>query len=188
MKPVTLRTKRLELSTPVEADVDAVFDACQDAAIRRYTTVPSPYELRHAEDFVERVAKNWADDVEQTWAIRDGDVLAGMIGLYRQGTGSAELGYWIAPASRERGFGTEASRAVVDWGFAPEGLGLDRIEWRAVVGNVGSARIARALGFRYEGMLRQALRNGSGERDDGWIAGLLAADDRTPQPWAVLDA
>jgi RimJ/RimL family protein N-acetyltransferase len=109
-----------------------------------------------------------------------------MIGLYRQGAGSAELGYWIAPASRERGFGTEASRAVIEWAFSPDGLDLHRIEWRAVVGNVGSARIARALGFHYEGTLRQALRNGSGVRDDGWIAGLLATDDRLPQEWPVL--
>jgi RimJ/RimL family protein N-acetyltransferase len=186
MKPVVLRTERLELSIPIEADIEAVFEACQDPANIRYTTVPSPYERRHAEEFVVRVTTNWAEDTEQTWAIRDGDVLAGMIGLYRQGAGSAELGYWIAPASRERGFGTEASRAVIEWAFSPDGLELHRIEWRAVVGNVGSARIARALGFHYEGTLRQALRNGSGVRDDGWIAGLLATDDRLPQEWPVL--
>lgn len=186
MRPVTLRTMRLELSVPLDADVDAIVEACQDAAIQRYTTVPTPYARHHAEEFVERVAKNWADDVEQTWAIRDGEVLAGMIGLYRQGAGAAELGYWMAPASRERGFGTEAGRAVVDWAFSPAGLALHRIEWRAVVGNTASARIARSLGFRYEGTLREALRNGAGDRDDGWIAGLLATDDRTPQPWTVL--
>lgn len=183
-----LRTARLELSVPVESDIDDVYEACQDPDIRRYTTVPSPYERRHAEDFIERVAKNWADGVEQTWAIRDGDVLAGMIGLYRQGAGAAELGYWIGAASRERGFGTEAARAVVDWAFSADGLELERIEWRAVVGNIGSARIARSVGFRYEGTLRQALRNGSGRRDDGWIAGLLPSDDRTPQDWPVLKA
>src|SRR6476620_9727841 len=100
MKTVTLRTERLELSIPVEDDIDAVLAACQDPAIIRYTTVPSPYERSHAEDFIERVTKNWADDAEQTWAIRDGAVLAGMIGLYRPGGGAAELGYWTAPGSR----------------------------------------------------------------------------------------
>jgi RimJ/RimL family protein N-acetyltransferase len=187
MRPVTLRTERLELSLPIEADADDVYDACQDPDIRRYTTVPSPYRRRHAEEFIVRVRKNWDEDTEQTWAVRDGDVLAGMMGLYRQAAQAAELGYWMASASRRRGYGTEAARAVVDWAFSKEGLGLERIEWRAVVGNVGSARIARALGFRYEGTLRHALRNGSGERDDGWIAGLLSTDDRAPQPWPVLD-
>jgi RimJ/RimL family protein N-acetyltransferase len=186
MEPVVLRTPRLELSLPIEADVDAIFEACQDPSIARYTTVPSPYERHHAEDFVVRAARNWRSDIEQTWAIRDGEALAGMVGLYRHGAGNAELGYWIAPAFRERGFGTEASRAVIDWGFSPEGLGLHRIEWRAVVGNVGSARIARSLGFHYEGTLRQVLRSGSGIRDDGWVAGLLVTDDRLPQEWPVL--
>jgi RimJ/RimL family protein N-acetyltransferase len=53
------------------------------------------------------------------------------------------------------------------------------------VGNAGSARVARALGFRYEGVLRRALANSFG-REDGWVAGLLPGDARMPQPWPVL--
>ena len=49
-----------------------------------------------------------------------------------------------------------------------------------------TARVARALGFRYEGMLRQALA-GPSHRDDAWIAGLLPGDDRSPVAWPVLD-
>ncbi|WP_243077031.1 GNAT family N-acetyltransferase [Microbacterium sp. SS28] len=188
MEVVTLRTARLELSLPHDGDIDAVFAACQDPDIRRYTPVPSPYERRHAEEFVHRVAKHWTDGVDQTWAMRDGATLAGMIGLYRHAAGAAEIGFWVAPGSRGRGLVTEAAASVIDWGFSAEGLDLDRIEWRAVVGNIASARAARTLGFRYEGTLRQALRNGVGDRDDGWIAGLLATDDRTPQTWGVLGA
>lgn len=72
---------------------------------------------------------------------------------------------------------------MLDWGFAE--LGLARVRWQAVVGNVPSARAARALGFRFEGTLRQALTSQRG-RDDGWIAGLLRDDDRTPVAWPVL--
>ena len=71
-------------------------------------------------------------------------------------------------------------------GLQRAGAALQRIEWRAVVGNVASARVARSLGFRYEGVLRSALSNSRG-RDDGWIAGLLPGDDRMPQPWPVLE-
>ena len=187
MEPATLRTERLELSAVRRSDVDAVFEACQDPDIRRYTTVPTPYEYHHAVEFVQRVAKGWEDGTEQTWAMRDGETLAGIVGLYRQAGGTAELGYWVAPGSRGRGYATEAAEAIVDWAFSSEGLELARIEWRAVVGNIASARAARTLGFRFEGTLRQALRNGSGARDDGWIAGLLATDDRAPQPWPVLE-
>lgn len=186
MEPVVLRTARLELSVPRVGDIDAIHEACQDADTQRYTTVPSPYERHHAEEFIPRVADQWAEGVHLTWAIREGDVLAGTVGLYRIDAGAGELGYWISPWSRRRGLITEASRAVLDWGFAPSGAALRRIEWRAVAGNTPSARAARALGFRYEGLLREGIAGKTG-RVDAWIAGLLATDDRTPQPWPVLE-
>lgn len=186
MEPVTLRTERLVLSIPTADDVDDIYEACQDAETQRYTTVPSPYERRHAEEFVPKVAADWESGAHVTWAMRDGVVLAGMIGLYRlDGHGGGELGYWVSPWSRRRGLLTEAARAVIDWGFAADGLALQRIEWNAVVGNIGSARAARTLGFRYEGLRRLGLAGTP--RDDGWIAGLLATDDRTRQRWPVLD-
>lgn len=187
MEPVVLHTARLELSLPTPDDVDAIYEACQDPDTQRYTTVPSPYERRHAEEFVPRVAADWAGGAHVTWAMREGATLAGMIGLYRlDGKGNGELGYWVSPGSRGRGLLTEAARAVIDWGFAPDGAGLVRIEWNAAVGNIGSARAARTLGFRYEGLRRRALVNSLG-RDDGWMAGLLVDDDRAPHPWRILD-
>lgn len=188
MDPVILRTPRLALTLPAAGDVDALFEACQDADIQRFTPIPSPYRRSDAEAFVERVPRDWESGVHLTWVIREGERLIGTIGFYRvDGKGSGEIGYWIAPDARGGGYLREAAQTVIDWGFAPDGLGLVRIEWRAVAGNVASARAARALGFRYEGLLRQALVGPRG-RDDGWIAGLLATDDRMPHPWPVLDA
>lgn len=188
MEPVTLRTDRLVLTSPGPGDVDALYEACQDADIQRYTTVPSPYLREHAVAFIDTVAEQWGRGVALTWAIRRDERLIGTIGLYRlDGLGAAEIGYWVAPPARGEGVLREAAAAVIEWGFAADGLGLARIEWRAVVGNLASARAARALGFRYEGMLRAALRNGSGWRSDGWVAGLLAHDDRAPTSWQVLD-
>ncbi|MGL4257646.1 MAG: GNAT family N-acetyltransferase [Microbacterium sp.] len=188
MEPVVLRTPRLELALPREDDVDAIFAACQDAGIQRYTPVPYPYERQHAEQFVERIPKDWEAGRHVTWAIREHDRLIGTIGLYRmEGDGNGEIGFWMSPESRGGGRLREAANAVLDWGFSAEGPGLTRIEWRAVVGNVASARVASALGFRYEGMLRQALANAK-HRDDGWIAALLTDDERMPQPWPVLES
>lgn len=183
---MTLRTTRLELSAPTAGDVDAICEACQDELIQRFTTVPSPYERTHAEEFVQRAAQAWESGTETTWAIRRSGTLVGMVGLHRLGRGDGELGYWITPAARGQGVVTEAARAVVEWGFSPDGLALQRIEWRAVTANAASARVARALGFRFEGMSRAALVNAAGERSDGYLAGLLATDDRTPRPWPVL--
>lgn len=51
-----------------------------------------------------------------------------------------------------------------------------------MVGNTGSARIARSVRFRYEGLLRRAHVDSLG-RSDLWIGGLLRDDDRAPAPW-----
>lgn len=187
MEPVVLRTERLVLSLPATGDVDAIHDACQDADIQRYTMVPAAYSRADAEGFVHRSAARWAEGVEVTWALRAQHGLAGVMGIHDIGRGNASLGYWMAPTSRGLGLATEAASAVLDWAFSPEGLDLVRLEWRAVVGNLGSARIAQRLGFRFEGTLRKEFVNGLG-RHDGWIAGLLKDDDRMPRPWPFLDA
>ena len=92
MEPVELRTPRTVLSPPTHHDVPAIFQACQDADIQRYTAVPSPYLLEHAEAFVDAVPGRWADGIEATWAIRHDDRLVGMLGMHRLTTGSPEIG------------------------------------------------------------------------------------------------
>ncbi|MDQ1112931.1 RimJ/RimL family protein N-acetyltransferase [Microbacterium testaceum] len=184
MEPETLRTSRLELSTPRAGDVAAIHEECQDAAIQRFTTVPSPYLLADAEAFVELAHGWWAEGSEATWAIRLEQRLVGMVGLTKLPSGAPEIGYWVSSSVRGRGVAREAARAVIDWAFSPAHPELARIEWRAVVGNVGSARVARSLGFRYEGLLRQAHVNSLG-RSDLWVAGLLRGDDRRPVSWPV---
>jgi RimJ/RimL family protein N-acetyltransferase len=177
MEPVTLRTDRLVLRPPTADDIDAIFAACQDPDIQRFTSVPSPYARTDAEDFVRLVAEWWADGSQAVWTVYEQDVLVGAVGLHHIDQGAAEIGYWGVAERRGRGILGEASRAVTDWGFGT--LGLVRQSWRAVAGNVPSARLARSLGFRYEGTMRQAFVHGA-HRDDGWIAGLLASDDRSP--------
>jgi len=184
VEPVVLRTARLELSAPTAADAEAIAEAAQDPDIRRYTRLPWPYEVSHAVEFAKIARRGWTEGTEPTWAIRAPE-LAGMIGLNRIDGGAAEIGYWLAASARRRGYATEAARAVVDWGLDPDGLGLQRIEWLAIVGNTASAAVARGLGFRYEGLLRGGVETPRG-RHDGWIAGLLAGDARTAQPWPAL--
>lgn len=187
MEQVRLETERLVLAAPTGADIDAITAACQDPEIPRWTTVPSPYSRKDAEDFVRLIGEWWADGSQTVWSVYAAGEVVGSIGLHHitenVGGGHAELGYWVAAPARGKGYLVEAARAVVDWAFTD--LGLARLTWRAVVGNVPSARAARALGFRYEGLQRQALTSARG-RDDGWVAGLLSTDDRTPVDWPIL--
>jgi len=182
--PLMLRTARLTLTPPTEDDVEAIHLACQDTEVQRWTNVPSPYTREDAEQFVVLCAERRSAGEEITWAIHDAEGLVGMIGLHRIGDGSAELGYWISADARGRGYGAEAGCAVVDFALGP--MRLERIEWHAVAGNEPSARLARSLGFRFEGTRRRGIR-ASAEREDAWIAGLVASDDRSPVDWPVLE-
>jgi RimJ/RimL family protein N-acetyltransferase len=187
VSPVTLRTARLTLAVPTQADIDDITQGAQDPEVPRWTTLPSPYQRSDAEEFVAKAAEWWDAETELTWAISAPGLWVGMLGLHRvQPGGSAEIGYWVAAPARGHGYITEAANAVIDFAFDLDGLALRRIEWRAVVGNIASARTARRLGFRYEGLVRQGLAGPRG-RDDGWIAGLLKTDERVLQAWPVLE-
>jgi RimJ/RimL family protein N-acetyltransferase len=57
----TLTGARVSLRPWRADDVDAVFAACQDAEIQRWTQVPVPYAREHAEGFVSGIAaETWA--------------------------------------------------------------------------------------------------------------------------------
>ncbi|OUE21026.1 Ribosomal-protein-serine acetyltransferase [Clavibacter michiganensis] len=187
MDPVTLRTPRLTLRMPALEDVDAIAAACQDVAIQRYVPVPVPYTRDDALSYVEGFCPaGWASGERLTWAVLEDDALVGTVGLSEVTDAAAEIGYWLAPSARGRGLMQEAAEAVVDHAFdASAGLELVRIGWRAFAGNTGSAAVARALGFRFEGVARLGAMARDGREDD-WLAGLLATDDRTPLPWPVL--
>lgn len=183
MEPVTLQTPRLTLSIPTVDDIAAIVAGAQDPAVPQWTTVPSPYSEADGRKFIEIAAAGWDAGGNLNWCIRADSGFVGMIGLHHAESGSAEIGYWLAASARGLGYVAEAAHAVIAFAFGPP-LALKRVEWRAGVGNTASARVARGLGFQYEGLLRQALVSPRG-RSDGWIAGLLVSDDRTPKVWPI---
>jgi RimJ/RimL family protein N-acetyltransferase len=183
MVPHRIHTMRLELSVPEDGDEQAIFEACQDPQIARFVPVPNPYERKHAAGFIKYAAAGWESGREMTWAIRSEVGLIGMTSL-RVNDDEAEIGYWLSADARGRGHAAEAVGAALDFGFSPEGLGLVRVEWRAAVGNTASARVGQRLGFSFEGTLRHGIRLSSG-RQDCWVAGLLATDERVPISWPI---
>ncbi|WP_460066318.1 GNAT family N-acetyltransferase [Streptomyces sp. YKOK-I1] len=175
MEPVTLTTDRLVLRPVGPQDTDAVLTAAQDPDIQRWTTIPSPYLPEHARSFTEQVAPDgWADASMYTFGVflPDG-TLTGMLGLTMRSLGTTEIGFWTAKEHRGHGYTTEAARTATRWAFTH--LAVDRVEWRAEVGNQASRAVARAAGFTLEGTLRSALNN-KGVRRDCWVGSLLPSD------------
>ncbi|MDF3292977.1 GNAT family N-acetyltransferase [Streptomyces silvisoli] len=181
MEPVTLTTERLLLRPLEPRDTEAVYTACQDPDIQRWTSVPSPYTPEHAQTFVERISPDgWRNDTQYPFGVftkADGR-LVGTIGLVRLALlhteeRQAELGYWTAREQRGHGYTVEAARATCQWAFTA--LGVQRMEWYAEVGNAGSRAVALKTGFRMEGTLRARIVH-QGVRRDAWIGALLPSD------------
>jgi RimJ/RimL family protein N-acetyltransferase len=195
VEPVTLRSERLVLSTPTLDDTDRVCEYCQDPLFETYLTTPWPYHREDAEHFLgEVVPSGWRLGREFIWALRDGAAggddeddaagpLLGVVGLHRRRAtdpGSLDVGYWLGAPHRGRGLMAEAVRTVTEW--ALENQLAETIHWECVVGNVASARTARAAGFRFTGVgpSQVPMRDGShpehwhGRRRAGDVAGTPA--------------
>jgi ribosomal-protein-serine acetyltransferase len=69
---------------------------------------------------------------------------------------SADLGYWLRIEGIRQGFMTEAAGAVVEWAF--KRLSVHRVRVAAATGNLASLGVIRRLGFRFEGIAREAER------------------------------
>lgn len=188
MEPVTLSTGRLLMRTVGPKDTQTVYEAAQDPDIQRWTTIPSPYLYEHARSFTEQLApEGWADGSTLTWGLflPEGEELVGMLGLTMRSMSSAEIGFWGTKEHRGNGYVTEAVLTAARFAFVD--LSIDRVEWRAEVGNTPSRAVAVRTGFTLEGTLRSALIH-QGVRRDCWIGSLLPSDLGLPSAAPYLPA
>lgn len=160
------------------SDADAVFAACQDPEIVRWTSIPFPYEHKHAESYVGPVsADGWRHKTAANFAVTDSaGTLVGSFGLVRMAPlkSVAEVGYWVAPAARHQGVAVRAATAVTEWALRE--VGFARVELLAARGNVGSRRVAERIGFTQEGVLRSAAPARGRTRVDLVMYSRLATD------------
>jgi RimJ/RimL family protein N-acetyltransferase len=172
---VRLRAHRQE-------DIDAITEQCQDDVMQRWTLVPVPYSREDAQAFIDSRAAGWEEGSTYSFAIESPEGVgptnfAGSIGLVIQGPGIGGVAFGTHPAARGHGVMTTAVRLVADWAF--ESVGVQRLTWSCIVGNLASWRVAWHNGFRFDGSLRRTEPQ-RGELLDSWNASLLSTDDREP--------
>jgi RimJ/RimL family protein N-acetyltransferase len=118
-------------------------------------TIPHPYLDGMAEAWIGTHADAWERKERVTFAITsEAEGVVGAIALrlilaHRR----AELGYWVGRPFWNRGYATEAARAVVRFGF--EALGLNRIHASHLTRNPASGRVMAKAGLRFEGIFRE---------------------------------
>ncbi|HEX9248515.1 MAG TPA: GNAT family N-acetyltransferase [Gemmatimonadaceae bacterium] len=152
----TLITERLTLRPFI---ADDAFDVERLAGMREIAdttlNIPHPYPHGAAAEWIKAHEPAWNDRTSATFAITTNDTgtLAGAISLMiKPEHRRAELGYWIALKFWSRGYATEASQRLLDFGF--EVLGLHRIEARHFLRNPASGQVMKKLGMQPEGVER----------------------------------
>ena len=158
MTPMTiLETERLVLREFDEADVAVFYQLGSDPAIIKYTGDPGG-GMTSIEHALEILHSHPMADYKKygfgRWACvhKESGELIGFAGLkYLDELDEVDIGYRLLPDYWGSGLATEASRAVLDYGFRK--LELEESIALALPGNVASIRILEKLGMNYVGMV-----------------------------------
>jgi RimJ/RimL family protein N-acetyltransferase len=178
-------TTRLILRPFTLDDANDVQRLAGEKAIADTTlNIPHPYENGMAEEWITTHRKQMAAGEVAVFAIglREGKALVGAIGLtIHQQFNRAEFGYWIGCSHWNKGYCTEAGKAVFRYGF--ETLNLNRIFAFHMTRNPASGRVMQKLGMVHEGHFRQHVKKWD-KYEDLEFYGILRADWTKDNPTA----
>lgn len=170
---VTVRTERLLLRPFHATDAEAVHRLAGSKDVAAGTFLPHPIDRQAAQDWITERLKDQAAGTGATFAItlaESGEVI-GSIGMeivaeHEQG----RLSYWLGSAYWNRGYGTEAVTALLEYAF--NSLMLHRIYAPHFHTNPASGRVLQKVGMTHEGRLREHYLR-FGKRIDVELYGLL---------------
>ena len=155
--------KLINLRELKKFDVPSIYQNAKDFDIARYTTLPHPYKLKDAEDFVrtthQKIRRKKA--FELGIELKETKKVIGMISLMNidYKNKNAEIGYWLGKKYWGKKIMKEAVRLILGFGFKK--LKLVRIYARVMSPNISSAKLLEKSGFQYEGRMRKTtLRKG----------------------------
>lgn len=184
LEPVELTAGPVRLRPWREDDVDAVWAAFQDPAIRLW----NGGGVASRTDALVLLGRrlDWSSGDHASWAVvggadaggvgGGGAAVLGSVSLHSidRFQGGASVGYWTVPSARGRGLAAVAVDRVCRWAF--DGLPVDRIELCHAVENTASGRVAERAGFTREGRLRCSYRYGDGVKHDEFLWSRLVQD------------
>ncbi len=155
MKNAFLIGERIYLRPLEKSDAATLETYINDPEVTRTLCVHRPMNLERELEFIERIAKA-ETDVVLGIAVKSDDKLIGTTGLHRLDFKDRKAEFGISIGAKEewdKGYGTEAVRLMVRYGFLT--LNLNRIYLRAIEHNARAIRVYESVGFRKEGLLRQ---------------------------------
>lgn len=149
--PSSLTTDRLILRPHTEADFDSFFSLISDDQATKFIQIPEEEMTREGlKSFFEEVLTS----LESSSPVFGLAILEkgthryiGFCGLSELPDGSGTETYFVIhPASWSNGYGTEAARKLIEYGFSV--LNLPHVDTFLVEGNEASRKVAEKLGMK----------------------------------------
>jgi len=165
---IEVETARLRMRAHRNDDLPDLVALAGNWAIARWTgRMPHPYSETDGRVWIARVQKDHVSGEPRRFAIalKETDRLIGGIGLDgNTGDGSDEpaLGYWLGRPFWGNGYGREAVKAVIDYGFRT--LGLKTIRAYTDPGNTASQKVLLHCGLKRVGEIELPAPTRHGER------------------------
>lgn len=150
-------TKRLLLRPFCLYDVKNYFRLATHPEVLKGTDMPHDLEETAVREWVAAHPEYWQHRRELFLLITSLETreIIGSVSLFtHERHNKAELGYWITYPAWGQGYATEATQEMVKFAF--ETMHLHRLEANHLLRNPDSGHVLEKLGFKYEGILRQA--------------------------------
>ena len=172
-----LVTDRLVIRPVKRQDAKDIFAYAADPDVARYVLWEPHRSVADTKRYIRYIRALYRRGLPASWAVtlRESGRVIGTIGLmwYSESNSAAEVGYSFSKSFWNRGYATEALRAVTDSVFTS--LPVNRLEAQHDIRNPASGRVMEKCGMQKEGILRQRIRN-KGEFIDTVLYSLLRSD------------
>ena len=173
----TLLTHRLILRPARMSDAEDLYEYSRDPQVARHVLWDAHTSIHQTRAYLRYLLRQYRNAAPSSFviALRDSGKVIGTIGFMwvQQDNRSAEVGYSLSRQYWNRGYMSEALRAIVEFGFSK--LLLNRIEAQHEIDNPASGRVMLHAGMRREGTLRQRLYN-KGRYVDVELYAILRSD------------
>ncbi len=143
-----LTTDRLILRAPATDDLSAytAFNAVSDTVVGKYRGGKSATEIK---DVLQGDIDHWQKGFGMWLITLAGDQVIGGAGIVHPDDWPChELTWWLMPNQRSHGYATEASLAVIEFGYAV--LGWPQVETHIRDENIPARRLAERLGGKID--------------------------------------
>ena len=155
----TLHSERLTLRGMRRQDAEDMFEYASRSDVTEFLLWSEHSSVAYTAEYLKYVESRYAVGDFFDWAVTlsESGKMIGTCGFAKIDTvnNSAEIGYVLNPEYHHLGYGVEAARRVMDFGFRE--LGLHRIEARFMQGNEASRRVMEKLGMQFEGVARDSM-------------------------------